>query len=240
MEEVDLSDGARALGGSRVLRARLALPEGDGPWPGVVMIHEVFGLDEVMTRQARRLAALGYATLALDLYSDGGARRCLTTIFRAVASGVGRPFADVEAGRRWLAEAPWSTGRVGVLGFCMGGAFALLAAPRGFDAAAVNYGQLPKDLDTALAGACPIVASYGGRDRSLRGAAARLEAALERLGIDHDVTEYPSAGHSFLNDAMAGPAWLRPLLRVGGVGPDPEASRDAWARIDAFLGVHLT
>ncbi len=239
MEKVDLTDAARALGGSRVLRGRLARPQGEGPWPGVVMIHEVFGLDDVMIRQAEHLARLGYATLALDLYSDGGARRCLTTMFRAVASGTGRPFADVEAGRRWLAGSPWCTGRVGVLGFCMGGAFALLCAPRGFDVAAVNYGQLPKDLDAALAGACPIVASYGGRDRSLRGAAARLEDALERAGVAHDVEEYPSAGHSFLNDAMAGPLLLRPVLRVAGVGPDPRASVDAWARIDAFFGAHL-
>ncbi len=239
MEEVDLTEVARGLGGSRVLRGRLARPEGEGPWPGVVMIHEVFGLDDVMIRQARHLGALGYATLALDLYSDGGARRCLTTIFRAVTSGTGRPFADVEAGRRWLAEAPWCTGRVGVLGFCMGGAFALLCAPRGFDVAAVNYGQLPKELDAALAGACPIVASYGGRDRSLRGAAARLEAALERAGVEHDVAEYPGAGHSFMNDAMAGPMLLRPVLRVAGVGPDPEASKDAWARVDAFFRSHL-
>ncbi len=239
MSRVDLSARARELGGSRRLFGELVGPEGDGPWPGVVMIHEVFGLDAVMTRQAEHLARLGYATLALDLYSDGGARRCLTTMFRAVASGTGRPFADVEAGRRWLAEAPGCTGRVGVLGFCMGGAFALLCAPRGFDAAAVNYGQLPKDLDASLAGACPIVASYGGRDRSLRGAAARLEAALERAGIEHDVVEYPGAGHSFLNDAMAGPPLLRPVLRVAGVGPDPTSSIDAWARIDAFFRAHL-
>lgn len=239
MDRVDLADRARGLGGSTRLHGELAVPEGAGPWPGVVMIHEVFGLDEVMTRQAEHLARLGYLTLALDLYSDGGARRCLTTMFRAVASGTGRPFADVEAGRRWLAASPSCTGRVGVLGFCMGGAFALLCAPRGFDAAAVNYGQLPKDLDAALAGACPIIASYGGRDRSLRGAAARLEAALERADVAHDVAEYPSAGHSFLNDAMAGPGWLRPVLRVAGVRPDPEASVDAWARIDAFFGAHL-
>lgn len=239
MEEVDLSALARGLGGSRVLRGRLARPVGEGPWPGVVMIHEVFGLDEVMVRQAQRLASLGYATLAIDLYSDGGARRCLVSMVRAVMSGRGRPFADVEAGRRWLGEAAWCTGRVGVLGFCMGGAFALLCAPRGFDAAAVNYGQLPRDLDAALVGACSVVASYGGRDRSLRGAAARLEDALERAGVAHDVVEYPGAGHSFMNDAMAGPTWLRPVLRVAGVGPDPASSAPAWSRIDAFFSAHL-
>lgn len=239
MSRVDLSARARELGGSARLYGEFVAPEGDGPWPGVVMIHEAFGLDGVMRRQAEHLARLGYATLALDLYSDGGARRCLVKVFRAVTTGTGRPFADVEAGREWLAASSACTGRVGVVGFCMGGAFALLCAPRGFAAAAVNYGPLPKDLDAALAGACPIVGSYGGADRSLRGAAGRLAAALERAGVEHDVKEYPGVGHSFLNDAMAGPRLLRPLLRVGGIGPNPAAAADAWARIDAFLSAQL-
>ena len=83
----------------------------------------------------------------------------------------------------------------------MGGGFALLAAARGFDAAAPNYGPLPKDLDGALKGACPMVASYGGRDWELPGAAAKLEAALTRHGVAHDVKEYPGAGH---------PSWAAP------------------------------
>jgi carboxymethylenebutenolidase len=203
------------------------------------MIHEVFGLDAVMVRQGEKLAALGYLTLAVDLYSSGGPKRCLVPIMRAVATGEGRPLADVEAARGWLAASPECTGKVGVLGFCMGGAFALLCAPRGFDASAVNYGPLPKDLDAALAGACPVVAAYGGADRTLRGAARRLDEALERLGVEHDVKEYPGAGHSFLNDAMAGPALVRPLLRVAGVGPDPASSLDAWARIERFFAEHL-
>ena len=69
----------------------------------------------------------------------------------------------------------------------------------------VNYGQLPRHLDETLASACPIVASYGGRDRSLRGAAARLDAAFEKAGVVHDVKEYPAASHAFLNDAETGP-----------------------------------
>jgi carboxymethylenebutenolidase len=94
-------------------------------------------------------------------------------------------------------------------------------------------------MDQALAGACPIVASYGGRDRQLKGAAARLESALDRLGVVHEVKEYPQAGHGFLNDAQFGPRLVQPLFRVAGIGPDPEAAADAWQRIEAFFDTHL-
>ena len=137
-------------------------------------MFEAFGLDEQMRAHADRLADLGYLTLVPDLYSDGGVRRCVVSTFRALVTGEGRSFADMEAARQWLATNPRCTGRVGVIGFCLGGGFALLGASRGFDASSVNYGQPPKDLDAAVARACPIVASYGGRDAGLRGVAQRL------------------------------------------------------------------
>lgn len=239
MTEQDLTEVSATLGGSQPLRGYLAQPSGPGPWPGLVMIHEAFGLDDVMRRHADRLARAGYLTLAVDLFSAGGARRCLVSTMRAMMKGQGRAFADIEAGRRWLTGSPQCTGKIGVIGFCMGGGFALLTASRGYDVAASNYGQLPRDLDGALAGACPIVGSFGGRDRGLKNAAAKLETALTSLGVEHDIKEYPTAGHAFLNDAEAGPRLLRPLLRVAGIGPDPQASAEAWPRIEAFFAQHL-
>jgi carboxymethylenebutenolidase len=237
LEDVELTSGA---GGTPRLRGVLGVPAGPGPWPAVVLVHELFGIDDVMRRQVQRMAAAGYLSLMPDLFTAGGARRCLVPTMRAVAAGSGRPFVDVEAARTHLLARPDCTGRIGVLGFCMGGGFALLTAPR-FDVSSANYARLPEDPETALAGACPIVASYGARDPALRGTAAELEGVLTRLGVPHDVREYPTAGHGFLDDADPGPRVLRPLLRrVLKFQPDPVAAADAWARIEAFFAEHLS
>ena len=238
-EHVDLSGRTAVPGTSTRLRGYLARPSTPGPWPGVVVVHEAWGLDDVARRQADRLAAAGYLVLLPDLYSDGGALRCLKATFASLKAQRGRPFQDIEASRAWLAGQGECTGRVGVIGFCMGGGFALLAATRGFQASSVNYGMLPEDADTALEGACPIVGSYGARDRGLKGASAALGATLSWLGVEHDVKEYPTANHSFLNDAPNGPLVLRPLLKVAGIGPDPVAAADAWQRIESFFARHL-
>jgi carboxymethylenebutenolidase len=240
MTFIDLSESSRAHGGSQPLRGYLATPTGAGPWPGVIMVHEAFGLTDVQLRHADRLAAAGYLTLAVDLYSRGAAFRCFVATMHAVQTGTGKAFADIETGRSYLRASPDCTGKIGVIGFCLGGGFALMLAGRGeYDAAAPNYGMLPKDLDAAMAGACPVVGSYAGRDSGLKGAAAKLDAALTRAGVVHDVKEYPTAGHAFLNEAESGPRILRPIMRRAQMGPDPAAATDAWRRIEAFFAEQL-
>jgi len=237
LREIDIPNIVE--GRSARLHGVLGVPDGEGPWPGVVVLHEAFGIDDEMRKQVAHLAALGYLALMPDLFSDGGFRRCISATMRAMASGRGRAYADIEAARLAVLANPACTGTVGVLGFCMGGGFALMTLDGEFDAAAVNYGILPKDLDAAVENACPVVSSYGAKDATLRGASGRLDAALTRAGITHDSTEYAGAGHSFLNEKLAGPPVMRPLVRVLGMGPRPEAAADAWRRIDAFFGEHL-
>ncbi len=225
------SDGAE-------LGAYLAVPPiGDGPWPGVVVIHDAMGLGVDTRVNADHLAAAGYLALVPDIYSRGGTVRCVKATFSALFAGEGQAFDDIESARTWLLEQPANNGRTGVIGFCMGGGFALLAAARGFDASSVNYGQLPKNLDEVLGGACPIVASFGKRDRILKGAAAELEAGLAKAGVDADVKEYPDAGHSFLNRFNVGP--FSPLVKVAGLNYHHPSAEDAWQRIFRFFEKHL-
>ena len=221
------------------LNGVLAVPDGSGPWPAVVMVHEVFGIDEAMRAQITRLASAGYVVLMPDLFSRGGARKCLTATFKALTAGQGQAFDDVEAAKQLVLARPDTTEKVGVIGFCMGGGFALLLASRGYDASSVNYGMMPKDLDAVLSGACPIIGSFGAKDGQLKGAAAKLDAALTAANIAHDVKEYPEAGHAFMNPHQAGGPVFGTLLRITGAKPNPEAAADAWQRIEKFFAQHL-
>jgi carboxymethylenebutenolidase len=219
------------------LKAYLAVPAEAGPRPGVVVIQDALGLTRAIREHADRLASYGYLAVAPDLYTRGGMLRCVQATMRSLFSGQGQAYDDIESSRRWLLARDDCAGRVGVIGFCMGGGFALMTASRGFDVSAPNYGHLPKNLDTALGSACPVVGSYGARDRMLKGAAAALEAALTERGIPHDVKEYPRAGHSFLEQFPVGP--LAPVLRVAGMGYEAASADDAWRRIRAFFDEHL-
>lgn len=210
----------------------------DGRAPGVVVVHEIFGVTDDIRRIADEFAARGYHAIAPDLLAEGGRVRCLVSVMRSLQKEQGPAFAQISAARAWLTARPDSTGRVGIAGFCLGGAFAILMASRGFDASAAQYGRLPRNLDAALRGACPVVASYGGLDGTLRGAATRLETALAAADVVHDVKEYPDAGHSFMNHSQA-PAWARPFAGSMHAGYVDTAADDAWRRIDAMFASAL-
>jgi carboxymethylenebutenolidase len=224
------------LDGRRAVTVR---PTAGGPWPGVVMLHEIFGIDDVLRRQANRLASAGFVVLAPDLLGEGWKLGCMISIFKAMRARSGLPFDIIRRAREHLLGDPQVNGKVGVIGFCMGGGFALLVSSDGFDASSVNYGMVPADVDEVLRGACPVVASYGGRDKQLLPQVPRLRAALEANAVPYDLEVYPTAGHSFLNDEPNGPVLARPLMRLSHVGPDPVAAPDAWRRIEAFFGQHL-
>jgi carboxymethylenebutenolidase len=216
--------------------ALLATPEGQGPWPGVVVVHDAIGYARDNESISRRIAAAGYLAIMPDLYSRGGRARCVRRVFRELLTQRGRALDDIIAARDHLQAMPQCTGAVGIAGFCMGGQFTLVMSPKGFGASAPFYGTpLPRNLSATLDGACPIVASFGRRDPLGVGAPARLRKVVEDNGITADIKVYPHAGHSFANQLPG-----QPLLRITGFGYNEAATEDAWSRVFSFFGEHLT
>jgi len=218
--------------------AYLAQPQSAVPAPGVVVLHDVGGMSNDNRNQADWLAEAGFLALAPDLYYMGGMLRCLRIIIRDLTARTGPTYDDVEACRKWLVAQPNCTGKIGVIGFCMGGGFALLlVSGRGFSAASINYGgKLPPDVDAFLNTACPVIGSYGGKSHFEKGVAEDLEQALQRALIPHDVKEYPDAGHSFMNNKEN--FWFK-VLRFSGIAYNEPAAMDARRRIAAFFHLHL-
>ena len=191
----------------------------------------------MLRRQAERLASAGYLVLAPDLLGEGPWLRCICgRPSGRIRRRSGRPFELIEAARQRLLADPRCTGQVGVIGFCMGGGFALLVAADGFDVASVNYGRCPRTSAEVLRGACPIVASYGGRDSPGVKSVPRLESGARRAADPVRRQGVPDGRARLPERRVNGPRLLRPLMRVAHVGPDPVAAADAWRRIEAFFG----
>jgi carboxymethylenebutenolidase len=213
-------------------------PPAPAPRPGLLMIYEALGMNDAMTTVARQLSEDGgWTVLIPDLFARGAKPLCIARCLRAVMTGEGEPLADLESARRYLVDLPGvDAERVGAIGFCMGGGFALLLAMTGrYQASAPFYGMAPKQMPKS----CPVVASYGGKDLMMRSEPGRLEENLAGLGVPHDVKVYPEAGHSFYSKApgkvweMVGP--YTPLR----MGYDEPSAQDAHRRVLAFFGEHL-
>ncbi len=215
------------LPGSASMTAYLARPEGAEGVPGVVVIHELFGLNDNIREIARRFAAAGYAALAVDLFSPHGNRNlCLMRMFADLLLRPldNRGIRELQASVSWLQDRPEvNREQVGVIGFCMGGGYAVALAcvERDISAASVFYGMNPRPL-AAVARACPIVGSYAENDPIIRRAGVKLDRALKRYGVPHDIKIYPGTSHSFMNAAY-----------------DENAATDAFSRTLAFFDEHV-
>jgi carboxymethylenebutenolidase len=164
------------------------------------------------------------------------------TAIRQFAAGEGEVFDDLALVRAWLADQEDCNDRIGVIGFCMGGGFALMLALKGdYQVSSVNYGDVPAEALARMADACPIVASYGELDRTLREAPVRLREALEASGIPHDVKVYADTGHGFLNDHPQDemPLWALVTGKLASTAYHAESASDARRRIASFFDNHL-
>jgi carboxymethylenebutenolidase len=218
---------------------------GEGPQPGVVVIPDVWGLADHTRDIAGRLAREGFAALALDVYRKTGRPRLADP---AAAMAWIRELPDplvletVQEGIDALAAHEAVRGRrVGLIGFCMGGQYAWLAASscRGLSAVAPFYGMVryqagldakkkPRaPLDAVATLSCPALGLYGQEDAIIPNADVdELEQRLRRQKQPFEIVRYAGAGHAFLNDTR--PALYR-----------PEAAADAWRRLLAFLRTQL-
>jgi carboxymethylenebutenolidase len=218
----------------------LAVPEGSGPWPGVVVVHDVLGMTTDLKRITDRFAANGYLALAPALYGSHRPKIvCMISIMRGHFTGRGPAWGSIRAAGEHLVAASRCTGKVGVAGFCMGAGYCLQLAPSGlFGAAAPSYAVLPKDVDE-LRQSCPVVASFGAKDPIVaRDTSAELEAVLADGQVPYDIKVYPDVGHSFMND-HALPAPVRLVTGIAGMAYSEPEAEDAWQRIITFFDEHL-
>ncbi len=206
----------------------LSRPKAGGRHPGVIVIHENRGLTDHIQDVARRFGKEGYAALGTDLLSRAGGTASFGTpadatkgIGGLVQEGVDR---DLRATFDHLRGLDFVRGdRVGVVGFCWGGANTLRMATqvRELAAAVPFYARNPNPLDLVERIGCPLLLIYGEDDPFIMPGVPALEAALKRYGKSYEVKIYPGAKHAFHNDT--------------GDRYNAEAARDAWSRTVAFF-----
>ena len=217
-------------------QAALALPtESTPPFPGVIVIHDIYGFSADLQRHCRRFADAGYAALAPDLY-QGRNPGCVVKTLTSMATGEGFAYEVIDAARNVLAARDdVDADRIGVAGFCMGGGFALIAAAdQSFAVAAPFYGAVPQKA-SRLQGLCPTIAQYGAQDTPFLPHAKRLARHLEELGIEHELHIYEEAGHSFMNQLEGRLAPLGRHLPIH-ASYNPQTEAKAWAKLLAFFG----
>lgn len=216
--------------GDETVKAILYTPAGNGPFPGIVVIHEWWGLNDWVKEQASKLADEGYAALAIDLYRGKVADNPGTAheLMRGVPED--RALRDLHAAVEYLkSQSDIKKDRVGSIGWCMGGGYSLDVALQEPTLAAtvINYGHLATDPAALNKINAAILGNFGGKDQGIPPEDVRkFEALLKQAGKKVDIKIYPDAGHAFENPN-----------NKNGYRPDDAA--DAWKRTVNFLASTL-
>jgi len=209
----------------------LARPrDASGPLPGIIVIHEWWGLNDNIRSMARRLAGEGYEVLAVDLY--GGAAAQTPDAARALMQRVMDDPGPAQDNLRQAAAYLRDTRKVrklGVIGWCFGGGWSLQTAlmlPDRVDATVMYYGRLETDRQRLKALRAPLLGLFGAADTGIPVAGVRqFEATLKELGKPAVIHVYEGAAHAFANPS--------------GTAYKADAAADAWLKTVAFLAEHL-
>jgi carboxymethylenebutenolidase len=215
--------------GTETVHGILYTPEGKGPFPGIIVIHEWWGLNDWVKEQATKLADQGYVALAVDLYRG----KVATTpdeaheLSRAPEDRVKR---DLHAAFVYLQSQPnVKKDRIGAIGWCWGGGYSLQVALQEPQLAAdvINYGDVSADPDQLKKINAPILGLFGAQDRGITPEdVKKFGQQMDRLGKKIDVTIYPDAGHAFENPNNKD-------------GYRPNDAADAWNKTVNFLASTL-
>lgn len=222
----DTSSTVSYSSGSEKVQAYLAMPTGKGPFPAIVVIHEWWGLNDWVKESAQKLADRGYVALAVDLYR--GKMTANSDEAHELSRGLpgDRAIRDLTAAFAYLKTRPdVKKERIGVIGWCMGGGYALSMALTVPDLAAcvVNYGSLVTEPTSIAKISCPILGNFGEADRGIPAASVReFEKACKAAGKSVDIKLYPGAGHAFINENNK-------------EGYNANAAQDAWTRTFTFF-----
>jgi carboxymethylenebutenolidase len=215
--------------GEDTVHAVLYAPEGPGPFPGIVVIHEWWGLSDWVKEQAAKLADQGYVALAIDLY-----RGKVTTnpeeaheLMRGLPED--RAAEDLRAAVGFLESQPnVRKNRIGAIGWCMGGGYSLDVALQDPSLAAdvINYGHLATTKESLQKIHAPVLGIFGGKDQGISVADVnKFEQGLKGMGREVEIHIYPDAGHGFENPVNAS-------FRA-------DDAADAWQRTVRFLSATL-
>jgi carboxymethylenebutenolidase len=230
-QEVTGEDVTYATVGGKPVRGFLARPKAaKGPLPGLIVIHEWWGLNNNIRNMAKRLAGEGYTALAVDLYggqvadTPDKAQQLMGVVLKDLGSGE----ENVRQAYQYL-ETQQKAPKVGVIGWCFGGGWSLQTAlllPDKIDAVVMYYGRIVTDKEKLAPVKAPILGLFGGKDQSIPVASVRdFEKTLKELGKDAQIHIYDDANHAFAN--------------ASGGNYNATAAQDAWQKTTAFLAKHL-
>lgn len=219
----------RGVNGGPDVRAYVAKPEGNGPFPTVIMIHEFWGLNDAIISKADLLAEEGYLVVAPDTFRGATTGWVPRAIYQVIASKPENVNADLDSVYAWLESRPEANvSQVAIAGFCYGGRTSLVYSLHNNRLAAtvIFYGSPETDPAVLKALPGPVLGIFGGADQSIPVSQVNaFDAALTQAGIPHEIKIYDGQPHAFVRDAQG--------IQAGG------AQGEAWNQMLAFLDANL-